>query len=413
MFTREELLPGEDFFTKVPTHWIRDYRLTGNALKVLTFWASHQVGYDVSLKQTVAETGVGRDAVYAAVKCLRELDYVRLRQGRGAGGKMTEVEYTLGTAATTQTYERRWGAQQSNPSDEGKTAGRTAYGFAGSGQAGSGRAGSGQPAPKKIRVKEDQLKEDQTPLACEERPAPSPAEAQTGGINLDEETREILNDCAATCARHRTGQPGWSQRQIGEAMRAALEAGYNVTDVTTGMIVLAVDEISKFPTRLRPWLDVEAAKLADAGQRKADRTPAPSVTYIDPSRRRCPQHQDYPADNCRQHLIDAAVAAREAAEEAADAAALEALKAKAAAGDVVDQDQDDQDRDGAGARARAAIRVATAAGAAKQAERANRRRTGPDGTRRFGLELLTEAVEEMEAAAGDDQHTDPADLVDA
>ena len=50
----------------------------------------------------------------------------------------------------------------------------------------------------------------------------------------------------------------------------------------------------------------------DEGVEQAPAWTQPSIKHVEAGRRRCPQHRDYPADNCAQHLKDAEIAALEA-----------------------------------------------------------------------------------------------------
>ncbi len=82
----------------------------------------------------------------------------------------------------------------------------------------------------------------------------------------------------------------------------------------TDLAVIAADlQGTRWPRRLRSRLDYQAARQATAAQTILPPWTVPSVTYVDNTRRRCPDHRDYPADNCAQHRIDAEIAAVEAA----------------------------------------------------------------------------------------------------
>lgn len=188
MFTKIIHLPGENFYTQVPNHWLRDHRLSGVAKALMGYWQSHEIGYRVSIEQTIAEFREGKDAIYAAVKLLRDTGYLVLMQDRGERGKFGSVEYTLGPAAFEQQYTRRWGTQ----ADASVSPGYTASGFPGSGPAGSGSAASGGSDTKKNNPKKNNLEEEQDQRNSLSAPADGAADSVADSSERPSAEREDL-----------------------------------------------------------------------------------------------------------------------------------------------------------------------------------------------------------------------------
>ena len=65
---------------------------TTKAKGLLTYLLSHQDGYQLSLKQVIAENADGRDAIYKTLGELVDRGYLRRDQRRGERGKVGEVE---------------------------------------------------------------------------------------------------------------------------------------------------------------------------------------------------------------------------------------------------------------------------------------------------------------------------------
>jgi len=256
MFTRTAPLPGENFWSQIPNHWIRDHRLTAQAYRVLSYWGSHAVGYRVSVQQTQAELGVGRDAIYAAVKVLLKYGYVVRRQPRNDAEKFGKVEYEFGPAASEQQYVRRWGEQP----DGDVSAGQTASGFSASGTAVSGESATKKTRSKKISSKKEQLPppppfpaadselveppeeaeeqiRDEQPQPGEATAPPEPAAAEpqdqavaevlddvyrTTGLPFERRPRgRVARTIAAEVARHLTA--GWPSGRLAYALSESLD----------------------------------------------------------------------------------------------------------------------------------------------------------------------------------------------
>jgi hypothetical protein len=257
-FQKDVRLPGEGFYTQVPTHWIRDHRLTGNAVRLLSFWQSHEIGYEVTIKQTIAETGMGRDAVYAAVKVLVKFSYLVRAQGRSDDGRMADVQYTFGPAAAEQQYDRAWG----------KTAGQTAYG-----KAASGETVYGGSAPKKNKVKEDQGKEDHPPYPPTTPAAADPVPEQSNPGGPESSQEDNPNTDTDLVAEIRKVRPEWSPSSIRRALAHPDVACRPAELVRRAALAVAADPATEKPGRLAqsgPWWSVQQGAPAAPEQRRPE-----------------------------------------------------------------------------------------------------------------------------------------------
>jgi hypothetical protein len=327
-------LPADDFAI-VANHWFRDPRLSGKAKGYMGYIATHSPKYRLTVEQLIAEMKESKDAVYAGLTELVNLQYLVRTQGNEAGS-FAEVDYRFGPAAFEQQYVRAWkGSPKKKPTtgeaQDNETAGQTGSGKPGSGHdqgeqgvsaggtasgfSGSGKPASGKPDTKKYQGKEDQGLEDQEE---DNPPTPPVAGAAAGpgreGDSSDDNTenRDVLNTAVEAAATARSDQTGWSVGAIRRAVRDALGAGHPASVVAAVLPTLAGDRAgTSSPGRLRPYLDAEARKADESKTAPAWASPGP-VNYLDPKRPRCPDHRDYPADNCAQHRIDAKVARAEA-----------------------------------------------------------------------------------------------------
>lgn len=147
-------------FTRVPNEWARDPKLTTKAKGLLTYLLSHQDGYQLSLKQVIAENADGRDAIYKTLGELVDHGYLSRDQRRGERGKVGEVDYHVADSPQVETASGFTASGESGSgADQGKqdvSAGETA-----SWNAVSGVAVSGKPDTKKTRVKKTKNQEDQ------------------------------------------------------------------------------------------------------------------------------------------------------------------------------------------------------------------------------------------------------------
>lgn len=92
-FRRAEL--PTDHFTTVSNRWVRDKRLTWKARGVLTWLASHKVGFRISENTLIAAAPDGRDAVRGAIRELETHGYLVRERQRASSGKLGRVDYIL------------------------------------------------------------------------------------------------------------------------------------------------------------------------------------------------------------------------------------------------------------------------------------------------------------------------------
>jgi hypothetical protein len=345
MFTKTEAFPGENFYTQVPTHWLRDPFLGAPAKAVLSYWQSHAIGYRVTIEQTIAEMAEGRDFVYAAVRDALDRGYLVRLQGRGGRGRFGSVEYTYGPAAFTQSYVRNWGRRpdgtegpvdaatvdqsaaappaapvdNSTPADV--SAGGTAYGFAGSGRTGNGAAGygatgygptaSGESDTKKINPLKDQSlssctsEEDQNPppLSAVNSLAPE-READSGGDSesLSETEKMLLNAAVEKAIAIRSGRDGWSQQAIVAAMQAQL--GEHSVHQVAAVIVRAAEDVegTQYPGRIGYLLKQAARPVSAPPAGLAQGAPELGAElgrkHLPVGTPMCPRHRGEPAHCC-------------------------------------------------------------------------------------------------------------------
>lgn len=309
-------------FTTSPNHWCRDPRLTLKAKGLLVYIKGHAPGYRLTVDQMIAESKDGRDAVYAALKELVEYEYLRRIQVRDRG-KVVQVTYKWGPAATQQQYERAWKSKETaGETTSGKSgsggepdvsAGETTSGFSGSGFSSSGKTGSGNPDTKKTKRKNPITKKtnNENPPPSQRSPLPAehiPAQEQ-GGDEIspipdpgpgtesppDPKPEPTLDSVADWFAGRR---PDWRPADIRSALDAAIAQGLgDLTTCARALRELAEDVGSKHghtksPWRLvancdRPWF---AAAPTTGARPGAEPVEGP----------RCPEvgHSDNPQDGC-------------------------------------------------------------------------------------------------------------------
>jgi hypothetical protein len=193
---RGQQLPGENFYVKVPHHWLRDWRLTGNAKAVLGYWLGHDESYEVTMVQTLAEFNEGERALYAAIELLMEIGYVvryQDHQGGGRGKGFGQVRYDLGPAAFEQQYVRNWGTsdpQDTRPRRDGTSAPAKAIADVSAGPRASTFRGSTKRGPTKGRSKKNNPLEEQ-PLE-DQNPHPAPLGAEVTAVTREGRTSAAL-----------------------------------------------------------------------------------------------------------------------------------------------------------------------------------------------------------------------------
>lgn len=86
---------GDDGWYRFPNAFIRDKRLTWNARAIASWMASHDPSFAISVGTIIAAGPLGRDGVYAALRCLKDHGYLHEHQERNADGTLGSVIYQL------------------------------------------------------------------------------------------------------------------------------------------------------------------------------------------------------------------------------------------------------------------------------------------------------------------------------
>lgn len=107
MSIQRGVLPSDNF-VMISNQWVRDRRLGWKARGILTWLASHTVGFKISETSIVNAGPEGKAAVRAAVRELEELGYLVRTQQRVSHGKFGTVDYVLCDpwAPSTPTVDR-------------------------------------------------------------------------------------------------------------------------------------------------------------------------------------------------------------------------------------------------------------------------------------------------------------------
>ncbi len=154
MRVRRGRLPA-DRYTRVSNDWLRDQRLSWKARGILSWLASHNVGFEIDQATIVAASARdGRDAVRGALQELDTYGYLRREQPRGRDGKLGGIVYTLSDpwGGTADGFS----ATGSDLGEQGVSAGGTADGFSATGssykktredQEKTREKSAGEPAP--------------------------------------------------------------------------------------------------------------------------------------------------------------------------------------------------------------------------------------------------------------------------
>jgi hypothetical protein len=175
-------------FTRVPNAWARDPKLTTKAKGLLLYLLSHEDGYQLSLKQVIAENADGRDAICKTLAELTERGYLRRDQRRGERGKVGEVDYYVTDSPVNTASWFTASGESGSGHDQGKQ--DVSAGGAASWNTGSGSAVSGKPAPKKTRVLEDQALEDQNTISLSGTPDSAPPSTVPADPEAERENEE-------------------------------------------------------------------------------------------------------------------------------------------------------------------------------------------------------------------------------
>lgn len=180
----DEFEPTQDF-KSMARWWFRDPRMTDAAKGRLAYLATHAPGYRLTMKQQVAETKTGRDAVYRHLNELIELEYLERHVVRDERGRHIETVYRWGPAIREPLYKRAWGkngpvdaaswesgsGQNDQPPAPAAEPDLPASWNSGSGDSGSGKTGSGKRDPKNYQGSRTTKNQATTTTSGDEPPA--------------------------------------------------------------------------------------------------------------------------------------------------------------------------------------------------------------------------------------------------
>lgn len=88
-------LPVDENFTIVPNEWIRGTGLSVNANFLLVYLLSHEVGYEIRVRQIVSETGLGAKGFRSAIKELEAQNWVSVSRPKNNDGTLGSYRYEL------------------------------------------------------------------------------------------------------------------------------------------------------------------------------------------------------------------------------------------------------------------------------------------------------------------------------
>lgn len=95
-------LPVDENFTIVPNEWLRNTGLSPVANFLLIYLLSHEVGYEIRVRQIVAETKIGVKAFRSAIKELQAENWVSVSRAKEADGKLGSYRYELNSSRVPQ-----------------------------------------------------------------------------------------------------------------------------------------------------------------------------------------------------------------------------------------------------------------------------------------------------------------------
>ncbi len=88
-------LPIDDNFTIVPNAWLRNTGLSVNANFLLVYLLSHEIGYEIRVRQITAETGLGVKGFRAALKELETGEWIQVFRPKNSDGTLGCYRYEL------------------------------------------------------------------------------------------------------------------------------------------------------------------------------------------------------------------------------------------------------------------------------------------------------------------------------
>lgn len=95
MSIRRTEIGFESRFTQIPNEWLRDKRLSRKARGLLAELMTHRVGWTITLASLLDNGPEGKDALYSAIRELKEFHYLTIDPKRNAAGKFAETEWII------------------------------------------------------------------------------------------------------------------------------------------------------------------------------------------------------------------------------------------------------------------------------------------------------------------------------
>jgi hypothetical protein len=95
-------LPVDENFTIVPNEWLRNTGLSPVANFLLIYLLSHEVGYEIRVRQIVSETKIGVKAFRSAIKELQAENWVSVSRAKEPDGKLGSYRYELNSTRVPQ-----------------------------------------------------------------------------------------------------------------------------------------------------------------------------------------------------------------------------------------------------------------------------------------------------------------------
>jgi hypothetical protein len=220
----------QDRFTSIANDWVRDKRMKLKARGLLVYIASHKEGYRLTVAQMIAECADGRDAVYAAIKELKNLGDLRAVQGRGQGGLLTEVDYELcDPAESTESAD-----PEPEPVGESTASGFSVSGESVSGESVSGSSVSGEPATKKNTSSKKNNAKKTTSSSAELALVP---EAGGDVVDRPETAQSLLGWFIDGLQQHNMGPvAGRVKGQLAKEIKALLDDGFTPDRIQHGLV---------------------------------------------------------------------------------------------------------------------------------------------------------------------------------
>lgn len=103
-------------YTQVPNWWLRDERISGNALRVLLYVRSHDASFKLNIDYVRRELGLGKEAMATAKNQLIEVGYLKVIQQRvsdqgdgGRAGRFGPSDLHISDPGPSPRYRQRMG----------------------------------------------------------------------------------------------------------------------------------------------------------------------------------------------------------------------------------------------------------------------------------------------------------------